>query len=212
MHKSVPFADFFCSIMLPSAHTVSENSLKSPATLDLGASSSVPGTSKHLSTQTVPLGQSLGYSQREEWKIIQHGWLNMETRQERRATPESHGQSTRMTLSAEDELPGELIKERSEGCCKVPAEQGTPELVSLGARQPSQGLRLGQPEKLFSPAANRYSLQPGKGVHAALLNSIVFPRESQSWAQLLAEGCTISQLCCWQALCTLGKAKAQESP
>lgn len=51
----------------------SKNSLKSPATLDLGASSSVSGTSKHLSTQTVPLGQSLGYSPREEWKIIQHG-------------------------------------------------------------------------------------------------------------------------------------------
>lgn len=69
----VPFADFFSYIMLPSAHSVSENSLKSPATLDLGASSSVSGTSKHLNTQTVPLGQSLGYSRREEWMVIHQG-------------------------------------------------------------------------------------------------------------------------------------------
>lgn len=44
-------------------------------------------------------------------------------------------------------------------------------------------------------------------IHAALLNSLVFPRESQSRARLLGEGCTLSQLCSWQALCNLGKAK-----
>lgn len=170
MHKSVSFAD--CQLDYASQCTnCSENSLKSPATLDLGASSSVSGTSKHLSTQTVPLGQSLGYSPREEWKIIQHGWLSMKTRQERHGTPESHGQSTQMTLSAEDELAGELKKERSAGCWKAPAQRGTPELVSLDAHKQSHWLELGpsgQPEKQFPTAANMYSLQLGKCVSMQL--------------------------------------------
>lgn len=63
---------------------------------------------------TVPLGQSLGYSQREEWMIIHQGWLSMKTRQGWRATPESHRQSTQMTLSAEDPIIYLKLKNISE--------------------------------------------------------------------------------------------------
>lgn len=103
----------------------------------------------------------------------------------------------------------ELIKERSEGCCKAPAEWGTPELVSLGDREQSQWLELGlsgQPERNYSLQQKiciPFSLA-NICIHADRLNSVVLPTESQSWTWLLGEGCALSQLCCWPALCTLG--------
>lgn len=42
----------------------------------------------------------------------------METRQEHCATPESHRQSTQMTLSAEDELAGQLKKKGQKGAVR----------------------------------------------------------------------------------------------
>lgn len=92
MHKSVSFADFHWDCASQCTNCFWKYSLKSPATLDLGANSSASGPAKHLSTQTVPLGQSLSYSQRDEWKIIQHGWVSTRTRQE-----ETCRQNTQMT-------------------------------------------------------------------------------------------------------------------
>lgn len=184
MHKSVFIADFQLDYASQSTNHFWKWSLKSPITLDLGAGRSVSGLSKHLSTQTVPLGQSLSYSQREEWKIIQHGWLSMRTTQEWHATQESHRQSIQMTLSAEAELAGELINERSERCCKTPTGWGTWGVVwciwteQVAGAWGCQGIQQNTCERGEIPSSRNSACQIG--AHAAWQNSVVFPRESKS--------------------------------